>query len=537
MDNYVEQLIQRAKDTLGTSWLDQTQPDARDSVKRDRFDEMDWKVLEQDVPHIPEHIRSVNEHYDYVDEFYEDMFNLLHQGDPLLRDEQEMDERLRSHHLMSEGFLHSPEFQSLRLSTRHDLFSTAMAMISMKDEITQSFKRAAEAQAAAEASRQARQEAADALTQARQLLAQLIEVSEDPTAEDGEAEGIGTALIAALDRLADQEQAAAEAHAQSSQAAQDAAENSSKDMRAAAQQAADQAAQDEQLTRAFGVDPGQLQRMSFDERRRLMERLRNNRLAQFTKLIGQFHMVQQSESRRRVVHSPDEIVGVELGDDLTRLTAGEMLNLAEPLLEDDFWYRYTERALIQYRLEGKEKLGRGPIIVVCDESYSMTAEDVTGGTREAWSKAFALALAEQARKDGRDFHYIGFASSREQYHISFEKGKGTLDQLIEFTEHFFGGGTHYERPLRQAMDIVNAYHAEGKPKPDIVFLTDDEYGQMDEDFMNDWVTMKRATSMRCFGVAIGCSVSGALTQVADDVRSITEMTSDPRSVADVFRVL
>lgn len=42
------------------------------------------------------------------------------------------------------------------------------------------------------------------------------------------------------------------------------------------------------LTRAWGVDSGAWERMPFDQRARLAERLRTSRLAQWAELIGRF---------------------------------------------------------------------------------------------------------------------------------------------------------------------------------------------------------------------------------------------------------
>ena len=85
------------------------------------------------------------------------------------------------------------------------------------------------------------------------------------------------------------------------------------------------------------------------------------------------------------------------------------------------------------------------------------------------------------------------------------------------TEHFFGGGTNYEKPLQMALDIMEErFDALGKARPDIVFITDDAYGSMDPDFMHEWNRVKDKTSLKCYGIAIGCDSSGALAAVSDN---------------------
>jgi uncharacterized protein with von Willebrand factor type A (vWA) domain len=311
------------------------------------------------------------------------------------------------------------------------------------------------------------------------------------------------------------------------------------DLRGAAAQAAQEREDEDELMRAFGVDDGELSRMPFGERAALANRLKTNRMAKFAKLIGQFKAMQAAESRRKVKHAPDEVNNIVLGDDLTRLAPSEWINFANDDLEDDFWLRYVNRQVLCYDLIGTEKIGQGPIVVVCDESGSMSYNQVLGGTAEAWSKALSLALCEQAKSKGRDFYYIGFSSSRQQWNVKFTGGKGKLADVIDMTEHFFGGGTHFETPLLQALAIVEGYDDKDGKRPDIVFITDDDYSGDTSDFMAKWNKTKDKYDLRCFGIAMGgAGTGGMLAAVSDNVRSVADMTdSDPRVVADLFRTI
>jgi Mg-chelatase subunit ChlD len=59
--------------------------------------------------------------------------------------------------------------------------------------------------------------------------------------------------------------------------------------------------------------------------------------------------------------------------------------------------------LMQFKLEGKEKEGKGPLIVCIDNSGSMAGE------REEWAKGFALGLLTIAKKQKREFCIIHFS--------------------------------------------------------------------------------------------------------------------------------
>lgn len=530
---FLDDLIARSADLLGRPMFSEPAPTEEFSVHHDLFDEADWKGLLEDVPTLRTNQVDLHNDFDYVPPFLEDMFNLLHQGDPKVREPGAMHERYRPNRDMVSNFDAMTETQALRLSTMHDKYATAMAMISMQDKLRDAFQRTLVARQAAESAAQAR----EAAQTAAQALMEALADAEDAAGTGNE----GAAAAALSDALEAAEAAAGDAGCQldaAATASQLAAQQAKASMQSAAHRANQERIEEDSMMSSYGVEDGQLKRMSFEERRKLAERLRNNRLAKFAKLLGQFRMLAEAERRRKLQHRPDMVVGVELGNDLQRLTAGELTNLATPELEDDFWRRYLSHELVQLKMEGSEKLGQGPIIVVCDESGSMAAGHLQGGTREAWSKALALALCDQARRGKRDFIYIGFSSRHQQWVSEFPGGKAPIEQVIEFTEHFLSGGTSYEEPLTMAMDIVERYDRDDKPRPDVVFITDEDHPAMDPEFIAKWNAVRRKTSMRCYGVAIGCQGGrGALAQIADDTRSVDQLTSDPSVMSDLFRTL
>lgn len=537
--SFLQTLVERAQSFLGV----ERKPTETQAVEADRFDHAYWEDVKHQVPALNTLITDLSRKHDYVEEFVEDLFQSAYKADPRIRDEAEMKPTHVPNRTMVEELTESQQFQSLRANTKGDEYGATMALLSMETAIRESQTAMREARERAKEAEEAQDEAEQAQREAEIRCGGIPGLDPNAQGPEPDPNAPPTPGQVAAQQAIEAAQQAAQQAANARQQAQSASQQAAAGMKAALKQAAEQASKDldeeKALMQAFGVEDGELQRMSFEERRQLAQRLRNNRLAKFYKLLGQFKMIQQAESRRKVQHAADEVVGVKLGDNLQRMIPAEMINLATPELEDDFWLRFANHELLEYDLRGKEKLGQGPVIVVCDESGSMTAEDVAGGSREAWSKALALALCDQARQKGRDFHYIGFSSSRQQWVQSFVGGKTTVSGVIEMTEHFFSGGTHYEQPLRMAIELIEkAYDDAGKPKPDIVFITDDEYGSMDEDFMAEWHRVKDKTSVRCFGVALGCGFSGALEQVSDNVRSIAELTeSDPRVMADLFRTI
>jgi len=537
--SFLSDLIDKGKDLL--SW-EQKPPNETEAVKRNSFDRKDWERVLEAAPTIKQMQTQLEKTVDYADDFMADLHAAVFKVEPTVRGSDEMKPTHVANRAVMEQLMDMPEMQTLRQHSTGDVYGSALAMVAMQETAVETLKRvhsAAEEAAKAEEERQQERE-----KRQQEIADQIADLQANPPPEplppgaqgpelppDPRVEGLKTQM----DQFGS---LAAPSNQPVQQAAQNAAKGMENKLRSAAKKATGELDEENTLMHSFGVEDGDLQRMNVRERMALAQKLANNRLAKFAKLLGQFKMVQQAESRKRVVNAASEIHGMTTGDDLTRMATSELLNFADESLEDLMWLRWSENELSIYDVRGKENQGQGPIIAVVDESGSMNATDVAGGTREAWSKALALALCDQAKRRKRDFRYIGFSSVGRQRVVDFPGGHTPIDKVIEMTEGFLNGGTNYEQPLKMALEMIEKdFDALGKPRPDIVMITDDAYGSMDPDFMHEWNRVKDKTSLKCYGIAIGCDSSGALAAVSDNVREITALVSDPRNVGDLFRTI
>jgi uncharacterized protein with von Willebrand factor type A (vWA) domain len=309
-------------------------------------------------------------------------------------------------------------------------------------------------------------------------------------------------------------------------------------MAQAAKQAKDDLDEDAQRCSAYGLQPGELKRMPWNERRALTRRLDNDKLTKLAKLIGAFRRYGDAERRKKVKHAPSVVSDVELGADIHRLIPDEMIRLAVPELEDLFWLSYAQKALMQWEEHGPENLGQGPILVVCDESGSMGADvDGKGNTREMWSKAISMALCDQAKRGKRDFIYLGFSSAGHMWEKHFPGGHAPLDDVIDFVTHFYGGGTNYEGPLTRAGEIVTEYARGGRAKPDVVFVTDDDC-RVSDAFIRRWQETKADLDLTCYGIQIGVTrTSNAMHKLCDKTVLLTKLNSNPEGMQELFRTI
>jgi uncharacterized protein with von Willebrand factor type A (vWA) domain len=257
----------------------------------------------------------------------------------------------------------------------------------------------------------------------------------------------------------------------------------------------------EQAARTWGLDPGTLHRMSPQERIELARRLNNDRFKKISQLFGPMRNMAFAEQQRKTIHSNDEIYDLETGNDLSRILSAELLNIRHPVLKKDFYRRFYEGDLLQYKLRGTEKLAKGAIIVCIDGSGSMA------GDPEMYSKAFGLTLLQIAKSQKREFYALEFGGPRTLIEFDFRDPKNiTPERVIQFAESFLNGGTCFMTPLSRALDLIREENGKtGATKSDIVFVTDGACA-VDETWLKQFKAEQEKFSFRIYGVAIGCPV-------------------------------
>ncbi|WP_369164236.1 VWA domain-containing protein [Streptomyces sp. AFD10] len=465
------------------------------------------------------------------------MFLAAYKAGLRLRERTEMDPSRLVNHQVVAALVESPDFAALRRETVGDPYAAAMAVLAQSGALRRMLERSRDAQGRAEQAARARQDAEGAATAVAEALRQAAEEAD----EDGD---VPAPTADALHRAIE----AAEASGSAARlAAQDAARGAAAvpGLRAAAHRAARKAAEavreEAVLMRAWGVGPGELERMPYARRARLAERLRAGRLARWAELIGRFRQMADGERARKVESTTGELVGVTLGDDLSRLIPSELARLGLPELRAVFAARYAAGELMLYDSRGERPTGRGAVIACVDTSHSMYAAGPGGVTREAWSKACALALLDQARHAGRDFVGILFSAEDRVRVFRFPAGRTAgVEQVLDFAETFLGGGTSYQAPLTVARELLEEEFDDATgARGDIVMITDDECG-VTEEWTRGWNDARRTLGFRLFGLAVGApgaaEAGSVLDELCDNLRSIEDLT-DVHAAADLFRLI
>ncbi|HJL39753.1 MAG TPA: hypothetical protein RMG48_00485 [Myxococcales bacterium LLY-WYZ-16_1] len=259
--------------------------------------------------------------------------------------------------------------------------------------------------------------------------------------------------------------------------------------------------------------------------------LRSRKLQMLARLLGAFREIAQEVRKRRLPRSPQSVHDIRTGNDLFRILPSELTGLRRPELRRAFRARFAESQLLQYELEGPK--ARGPMVVCVDGSSSME------GSKELWSKAVALTFVELARRERRRCVGIVFSGGPEIHEVELSSEHRGLGQraalvpeaVLDFAEHFPGGGTSFREPLTRALE-----HVESKRfrRGDIVFITDGEapVGPELVERVED-VRKRTRTAIKSIVIDAGSHRIEGVESFSDQVFRVRDLAED--AVGELFR--
>lgn len=495
--------------------------------------------------------------------FTQDVFMSFYKHAPQLEAEEDLSLTAQFRRRLLDEIMHTSEYQRVRgLGTAQDTYGSAMATASTAyaviDKLDGRTKRQMrEMQGAEEAAR-------ELMNQAQALR----DFAED-TQDEEEAASMETEAGELEAQAQQQQQTAETAAAALAGRAEEIEDQARRAARAALSQAEGELGELNDAITAYGgygAGEGDHQpRMGSKEKMELAGKLKNNKkLAKIAELAGKMVNTALKKQRNKVIHPPDEIVGVTMGDDLTRLLPSELLYLEDEVTEPLFYQKYINRELLQYDMIGHERQAKGAIIANVDLSGSMgellisekriekklqgmSATEAAQArqeiyqkayTKEIWAKAVLLALLAIAHLQKRDFCVVYFGYGPNEIKVyKFPKATATTAQLIQLAEDFFGGGTSYHEWMIESLKI-------GEKGPfdqaDNIIISDGEVGILDEK-REDFNTRRNAKKMHCYGILLvegrRAKTSGDVMRgITDDFISITDLERDTKALDMLFNI-
>lgn len=515
----------------------------KQTIKHDKWDLGDWNKVIKEMKDLSVADDKLTDFTPTGHEAMTDTFFSLYKAVPHLEDVNAVrPSHMVNHFVMSEA-MDLPDYVELRAYSALDLVSSAMACVAMEPELEILFDKLKDEQDKAQQLEQMMQ-AMEQLEQDNQTVEEMIEQAlgenDQDKAEDYQKQA--AKIAEAMEQLRQQMQQASDVLQQSLQGKSG---EIAQGMKSAMNDAKEQAENMDSLSNTWGLDPGSIKKMSADKRIELAKRINNEKFRKLAQVIGPMQRLAMSEQTKKLEFARDEIYDLELGANLEHVLPEEMLFLGEEGVEMIFFKNFYEENLIQFKLQGVDKIAKGGIIFCEDGSGSMH------GTREIWAKAVGLALLQIARSQNRDFMGIHFCGpgvykiwnfDRETRKVTAVQYNGKkeefdeLDGVLDYAETFMGGGTDFVTPLSQAIDKLDSeYRANGKIKGDIVFCTDGECG-VPPVFLEKLAEEKERLGFRIFGIAIDCNPEAEPLKTICDGRvwTVKDLISG-KDIGNIFR--
>lgn len=216
------------------------------------------------------------------------------------------------------------------------------------------------------------------------------------------------------------------------------------------------------------------------------------------------------------------------GNNIKRVLSTEKVKLFDNELENDFYKRYSEKTLLEYKTVGFEDV-KGPIVVCLDLSGSMS---FGGQPNESWAKAVAIATLQLAVKQKRNYRCILFSDYIIDI-IDVDKGEMDVDKMTKIMNTKPGGGTSFKEPLQVALQSIE----ESKfKKADILFLTDGSpYNMLPSDFKSRFIATKKNKGFKVQSILIGATDTKFLREFSDDI-TLIESLYDTNKNANLSKI-
>jgi uncharacterized protein with von Willebrand factor type A (vWA) domain len=414
------------------------------AIENDAFDIREFEGIKEHSPNLLKSQARGEAEYEQFPELQQDIYDALYKYEPEVRKEWEIKRDFLLNQKIAEGLMETPKYKELRVLTQLDTINSVVGVELMSDETIDMVKMMKK-----------EREALQAVVDAGQKL--------DDALAGGGGKSKGGAEAITLEEAKEQYEKAMEAFQEATSR-----EEFKHELNRLAAKVKDSVKETSDLISNWGLEAsGSYQKRSAHEKMAMLSRLRNSsKLKKVAAMVGRFRRLAQLHRKEKVKRGLEETYGIQQGSDIAQLVPSEILRFLTPETELQFMADLVEGKTLVYQIRGKQKKGKGPIIVCIDSSGSMD------GIPEIWAKSVAMVLLEIAKEQKRDFYCIHFSSGYRELHTNefLKTDEWDVEKVIDMVEYFECGGTEFEPALnlaRQKIGVDKLYQ-----KADIVFITD-----------------------------------------------------------------
>ena len=455
---------------------------------------------------------------------HQDIFLSLYKYKARVLPEVDMHISTRMNRGIISNLINTPEYISLRQTCRMDQFNAALGTEIIGREAIDILREAIEKLKDLEQ----KKDAMDRLMEEEEKIDELIEdIGDiDELIEDAKRAGNGSLAAQLEQERQAKEQSVATLKAMANKIAEDCdelieddglASEVSTTMGSTLTETGKQVQEVSELCEVWGLGTGENCQVAFQNKKDAIERIRrSSKLHKLTDLVGKFKESAIVEQKKKAKHGAVEIKGVTTGDKIQDTLPSDRMNLCNDITKGDFYRRMSEHGLLQYSKESNKQKNKGPIIVCVDTSGSMQ------GDEEIWSKALTVGILEVAQMQKRDFACIIYSSHADKP-IVIKKDEIAPQKIIDCAERFHNGGTSFEAPLNEALELIKDSTFKNA---DIVFITDGDC-YVSDNFSRKFKQIKEDKDFRTLGVLVnmghGHVSDSSLKEFCDSITLVSDI--------------
>lgn len=431
-----------------------TSPESSRAVDRLSYDAQEFnRIAEKNFTMRGVAKRGQSVHKDFP-VLVEDVFNAFHKGHPVLKHDSELDDFSKFSKKIVKAILDDPRYDTLRQTTKWDRLYSAYATRAL-DELFKkcgggSAGNAGEKSDKPESNNKASQkgEGEDGEQGGGSGSDDKQESGEQKDGkQDGEQGGSGTASP----QEAQEEQLIKEAVSEFMD------------------KAVNEVAEAEKTASKWGIGSGSAHNVSEGEIDELLNLLKTApNIDSLTDMIGRISGIMNDVESEATSITHGAPIGYVLGDELSRMSPQEYVNLAHPDLRLDLKRRIQEHSVQVIERESPESLGQGPMIVLLDGSQSMMNDYCNSDKcRMTWAVAMAIMLYRRAMTTGQPFILHKF--SYNTYSFRYDRPASQYANFLKEVMVMENGGTNIDPAMDSAIESLKEY-----PEGDMVILSDCE---------------------------------------------------------------
>lgn len=258
----------------------------------------------------------------------------------------------------------------------------------------------------------------------------------------------------------------------------------------------------------------------------------DNQLQRIFAMAGRFRRCASALQRQKTKQGIDDTVGVKLDGTVRSMMQSELARLVLPSLKLDTMRRIAERQALCREHRGFETVAKGPVVVVVDESGSMS------GSKIVAAKALALTMGWVAKQQKRWIVLVGYSGGDPGHWVCCPPRKWDQNKVIDWLDHFYGGGSDRDVPIDE---LPTQYWPEfiklglQRGKTDVVFITD-AIVNCPKKMADKFLAWKLAEKVKAYGIIIGQHEPGEFADLCDRTWCVKNVDLEENAVQEMLSI-